>query len=86
MPRVLKLKGGTYFMEYENIAAGHNGIITCRTSQDGSNWGSVTTVGTPVTVEETAAYQWIPGTAGDRQRIWRRPFGTGGHRRLGIFQ
>lgn len=57
MPRVLKLKDGTYFMAYENIAAGHNGIITCRTSSDGINWGPVTTVGTPVTAEGTAAYQ-----------------------------
>ena len=57
MPRVLKLKDGTYFMAYENIAAGHNGIVTCRTSSDGIDWGPVTTVGTPVTAEGTAAYQ-----------------------------
>lgn len=57
MPRVLKLKDGTYFMAYENIAAGHNGIVTCRTSSNGIDWGPVTTVGTPVTAEGTAAYQ-----------------------------
>lgn len=57
MPRVLKLKDGSYFMAYENIAAGHNGIITCRTSQNGLDWGPITTVGSAVTADEAAAYQ-----------------------------
>ena len=57
MPRVMKLKDGTYFMAYENIADGNGGIISCRTSSDGINWGSTTILGTTVTASDTAAYQ-----------------------------
>ncbi len=57
MPRVLRLKDGSYFMAYENIAAGHNGIITCRTSTDGIDWGSVQLLGTPVSATAASAYQ-----------------------------
>lgn len=58
MPRVVKLNNGLYFMAYENIAAGHNGIITCRTSTDGINWGDLDTVGTPVrTADGNEAHQ-----------------------------
>lgn len=57
MPRVLQLKDGGYFMAYENIAAGHGGIITCRTSQDGLDWGPEQELGTAVTADGAAAYQ-----------------------------
>lgn len=57
MPRVLKLKDGTYFMAYENIAEGYGGIISCRTSADGINWGGQTLLGTTVTSSGCSAYQ-----------------------------
>lgn len=58
MPRVTKLPNGTYFMAYENIAAGHGGIITCRTSSDGINWGNAANLGTAVTAASgESAYQ-----------------------------
>ncbi|HHU03876.1 MAG TPA: alpha-L-arabinofuranosidase [Fastidiosipila sp.] len=57
MPRVLKLKNGTYFMAYENIAGGHGGIISTRTSEDGITWGNITTLGTTVVADGAAAYQ-----------------------------
>lgn len=57
MPRVTQLSNGTYFMAYENIAAGHGGKITCRTSTDGINWGEPTALGTVVTAEGATAYQ-----------------------------
>jgi hypothetical protein len=52
MPRVLRLNNGTYFMAYENIANGYGGIVSCRTSQDGINWGDVTALGTRVVTSE----------------------------------
>lgn len=57
MPRVLRLSDGTYFMAYENIAAGHDGVITCRTSEDGLSWGDPTQTGTPVAAGEAMARQ-----------------------------
>ncbi len=57
MPRVRQLSNGTYFMAYENIAGGHGGIISCRTSSDGINWGSITTLGNTVAASGTSAYQ-----------------------------
>lgn len=57
MPRVLKLKDGSYFMAYENISASNNGIITCRVSSDGINWGSTQVLGTPVSFAGSSAYQ-----------------------------
>lgn len=57
MPRVMKLKDGTYFMAYENIHGGLDGIVSCRTSNDGINWGNVSTVGTTVTASGTEAHQ-----------------------------
>lgn len=57
MPRVTRLTNGLYFMAYENIAAGYDGKITCRTSNDGINWGDQETVGTVITAEGATAYQ-----------------------------
>lgn len=57
MPRVTKLNNGLYFMAYENIAAGHGGKITCRTSTNGIDWGDPAVLGTVVTAEGATAYQ-----------------------------
>ena len=57
MPRVLQLSNGTYFMAYENIAAGHNGIISCRTSLDGIEWGDPEELGIPVRASGMEAHQ-----------------------------
>lgn len=57
MPRVIKLKDGTYFMVYENIATENSGIITFRTSENGIDWGSITQAGTEIESGRYAAYQ-----------------------------
>ncbi len=57
MPRVTKLSDGSYVMVYENIGLGRGGIISCRNSSDGINWGSQTTLGTLVSSNGYSAYQ-----------------------------
>ena len=57
MPRVLKLKNGTYLMAYENICAEPNGIITVRHSADGIDWGNPMELGIQVTDGESIARQ-----------------------------
>ena len=58
MPRVTRLCDGTYFMVYENIAGGHNGMAACRTSADGIHWGDPEDPGIPImTASGEAAYQ-----------------------------
>lgn len=51
MPRVTKLKNGSYFMAYENINCSSNypgGVISFKTSTDGINWGTPSDLGTIV--------------------------------------
>jgi len=74
MPRVMKLNDGTYFMAYENVCGGYGGIISCRTSADGINWGSTTTLGTTVTASGTAAYQCPAITWIDDESTYGRIF------------
>ncbi len=57
MPRVTRLSDGTYFMAYENIAAGHDGIVACRTSEDGLSWGDPAQTGMPVVAGGASARQ-----------------------------
>ncbi len=51
MPRVMKLKNGSYFMAYENINYSSSipqGAVSFRISADGINWGTVSSLGTLV--------------------------------------
>ena len=57
MPRVIQLVDGTYFMAYENVCGGYDGIVSCRTSEDGIDWGDTDELGTTVGASGTAAYQ-----------------------------
>ncbi len=57
MPRVTRLSNALYFMAYENIAAGYDGIISCRVSEDGIHWGAPEELGTVVTADNSSAYQ-----------------------------
>lgn len=57
MPRVLRLKDGSYIMVYENIHTSENGIITVRHSRDGIDWGSPLEMGIPVTDGVHTAFQ-----------------------------
>lgn len=57
MPRVRKLKNGSYLMAYENINAEPYGAITIRHSVDGLNWGDEQELGTVVTTGQYTAYQ-----------------------------
>jgi hypothetical protein len=57
MPRVTRLSNGLYFMAYENIAAGYDGIISCRVSEDGIHWGDPEELGTVVNADHSSAYQ-----------------------------
>lgn len=57
MPRVLKLKNGSYLMAYENINAQPYGAITVRHSPDGLSWGGKQELGTVVTNGQYTAYQ-----------------------------
>jgi len=60
MPRVIQMSNGSYFMAYENIANGYGGIISCRTSQDGINWGDVTALGTRVQTSDAQEAHQCP--------------------------
>lgn len=44
-------------MAYENIAAGHDGVIACRTSKDGLSWGGPTEIGQVVSAARAKARQ-----------------------------
>lgn len=57
MPRVQKLKNGSYIMAYENINAEPYGAITIRHSLDGLNWGDKQELGSVVTSGQYTAYQ-----------------------------
>lgn len=57
MPRVQKLKNGTYLMAYENINAQPYGAVTIRHSVDGLNWGNPLDLGIVVTDGVYTAYQ-----------------------------
>lgn len=74
MPRVIKLSNGLYFMAYENIAAGHDGIISCRVSEDGIHWGDPEKLGNVVTAEGSSAYQCPAVVCMDDGSIYGRLF------------
>lgn len=57
MPRVLKLKNGSYFMAYENINSTPGGEIRFKISTDGINWGDASNIGTVVGTSTSTAYQ-----------------------------
>ncbi len=51
MPRVTKLKNGSYFMAYENINCSSSypaGVVSFKISTDGINWGTASDMGTVV--------------------------------------
>lgn len=48
MPRVVRVKNGTYFMFFEMLGAAPNFAVRFKTSTDGINWGSPTDLGTVV--------------------------------------
>lgn len=48
MPRVIRVKNGTYFMFFEMLGASPNFAVRFKTSTDGINWGSATDLGTVV--------------------------------------
>ena len=57
MPRVQKLKDGTYLMAHENINASPNGAVTLRRSADGLSWGDPRELGSLVTTGADTAFQ-----------------------------
>lgn len=57
MPRVLKLKDGSYFMAFENIHSNPAGAISFKTSADGINWGDPKDRGTLVQTSHSTAFQ-----------------------------
>ncbi|WP_244905532.1 AbfB domain-containing protein [Paenibacillus physcomitrellae] len=48
MPRVVKVKNGTYFMFFEMLGAAPNFAVRYKTSTNGMNWGSATDLGNVV--------------------------------------
>lgn len=57
MPRVIRLKDGSYLMAHENINAEPYGSITIRRSADGLSWGDPLALGSVVTTGQYTAYQ-----------------------------
>lgn len=57
MPRVQKLRDGSYLMAHENINADPNGAVTLRRSADGLSWGDALELGSLVTTGAATAFQ-----------------------------
>ena len=67
MPRVQKLRDGSYLMAHENINADPNGAVTLRRSADGLAWGDPLELGSLVTTgrpPRSSAPHWLWWTTG----------------------